>query len=114
MSRFDRYNPHTELKRTGFEQILTSWFLEPHAKAYLSVSCTKLFLWKEVQDKMLTGTLMEENFSYLPLFYQGKIPSPSTQEVYLSFRRFKKENWKYGYVLIREKVQPEENSSSAP
>ena len=104
MSHFDRYNPATQLKRTGFEQILTSWFLEPHAKAYLSVSETKLFPWKEVQDKMLTGTLQYENFSYLPLFYKGKIPSPDCQEVFLSFRKFNKENWKYGYVLIREKV----------
>jgi hypothetical protein len=105
MSHFDRVDPITQARKTGFDQILTSWFLDPHAKSYLSISTTKTFSWEEVKLSLASGVFLHENFSYLPLFYKGRIPSPTCKEVCLSFRKLNKPNWKYGYVMIRELIE---------
>lgn len=111
MSSFDRINPITLRPKGAFDQILTSWFLDAPARNILSkhflTTCSFPFL----QSKISAGFLEHEDDIYLPVFYQGKIPSQDCKEVFLSFRKMKNEKWKYGYVLIKAREEREDKET---
>ena len=107
MSSFDRTDPITQKPKGAFDQILTSWFLDAHAKNILSKHFLLTCSLSVLQSKISAGFFEHEKEIYLPVFYQGKLPSPDCKEVFLSFRKMKNEKWKYGYVLIKEREEKE-------
>lgn len=102
MSTFDRTDPISLRPKGAFDQILTSWFLDAPAKAILSKHFLHRVSWPTLQAKISAGILEHEDKLYLPVFYQGKLPSPDCKEVFLSFRLISNPRWRYGYVLIKE------------
>lgn len=106
MSTYDRLWPHTDLSKKPFDQILTSWFLDAPAKSFLSAHFLRRTSLQIFQAKTSCGIFEHEDHKYLPLFYQGKIPS--SPQVLLSFRKLKHPRWEYGYVMVREWVERKE------
>jgi len=105
MSAFDRFCPVTQKPKGAFDQILTSWFLEGHAKKILAKHFLLDCSWDLAKAKIQAGIWEHEDELYLPVFYRGKIPSPTCAKVFLSFRKINNEKWRYGYVLIKEANQ---------
>ena len=106
MSSFDRICPITGKHKGAFDQVLTSWFLDAAARKILSKHFLCTASLPLLQAKLTPGFLEHEDSLYLPVYYKGKIPPPSCQEVFLSFRKIDNPKWRYGYVLIRAKENP--------
>lgn len=101
MSSYDRFWPGSGKLKNGFDQILTSWFLDPPARNMLSAQFQFSTTWAIAQAKMSAGIWEQECDLFIPIFYQGKVPHPTCKRVFLSFRKMSNANLKYGYVLIK-------------
>ena len=101
MSSFDRFWPGSGKLKSGMDQILTSWFLDPPARGMLSKQFQFSTTWPIAKEKMKTGIWEQENDLFIPIFYQGKVPGPLCKTVFLSFRKMSNPNLRYGYLLIK-------------
>ena len=105
MSHFDRIDPITQKPKGAFDQVLTSWFLDAHSKAILSKHFLLDSSWAIPQAKIQAGFFEHEDDIYLPVFYQGRIPSHPDQKSFSPSERSRTRSGDMAMSLSKQRKQ---------